>query len=60
MDQATLVGIYLIKTVVIKVIRVPQEDIKKKYEPQKPSEGALEDRTVGNTRHIPKQKEGAA
>ena len=50
MDWATLVGIHHLKTVMIKVIRVSQEDIKKK-DGQKdlaedPRQGSLNGRTV--------------
>ena len=59
-DWATLVGIHHIKTVVIKVSRVPQEDIRKKYEQHKPMEdprqGTLEGRTVGITDTSPDEK----
>ena len=60
MDRATLVGIHHTKKVVSKVIRVPQEDIKKKYEQQNPTEdprqGTLAGRTVGTLDTSPDEK----
>ena len=59
-DRATLVGIHHLETVMIKVIRVPQEDIRKKYEQQKqledPRQGTLEGRTVGIPDTSPEEK----
>ena len=59
-DWATLVGIHHIKTVVIKVSRVPQEDIRKKYKQQNPTEdprqGTLDGRTVGTLDTSPDKK----
>ena len=60
MDRATLVGIHHTKTVVSKVIRVPQEDIRKKYEQQNPTkdqrQGALAGQTVGTPDPSPDKK----
>ena len=60
MDWATLVGIHHLKTVMIKVIRVPQEDIKKKDRQkdltEDPRQGSLNGKTVGTPDTSPDEK----
>ena len=59
-DRARLVGIHHIKMAVIKVIRVQQEDIRKKYEQQNRTEdqrpGALAGKTVRTPDPSPDEK----
>ena len=52
-DRATLVGIHHIKTAVIKVIRVQQEDIRKKYEQQNRTEDQRQGAFAGKTVRTP-------
>ena len=52
-DRATLGGSHHLETVKIKVIGVPQEDIKQKYEQQKPREDARQGTREGRLVGIP-------